>query len=41
LAGLLRSLDRDALLGMARKAKALGKPEATRIVADRCEALAA
>jgi len=40
LAALLRSLDRRALLGMARKARALGKPEAARVVADRCAALA-
>jgi UDP-N-acetylglucosamine--N-acetylmuramyl-(pentapeptide) pyrophosphoryl-undecaprenol N-acetylglucosamine transferase len=36
LAKLIRSLDRDALLAMAEKARTLGKPEATRIVADRC-----
>ena len=36
LADLLRSLDRKALLAMASKARALGKPEAARIVADRC-----
>jgi len=40
LAALLRSLDRKKLLEMADKAKALGKPEAARIVADRCAALA-
>lgn len=40
LAALLQSLDRASLLAMARKARALGKPEATRVVADRCEALA-
>jgi UDP-N-acetylglucosamine--N-acetylmuramyl-(pentapeptide) pyrophosphoryl-undecaprenol N-acetylglucosamine transferase len=40
LATLLRSLDRHALLAMAQKARALGKPDATRIVADRCVALA-
>jgi UDP-N-acetylglucosamine--N-acetylmuramyl-(pentapeptide) pyrophosphoryl-undecaprenol N-acetylglucosamine transferase len=40
LAKLLRSLDRDALLAMARKARALGKPDAARVVADRCAALA-
>jgi UDP-N-acetylglucosamine--N-acetylmuramyl-(pentapeptide) pyrophosphoryl-undecaprenol N-acetylglucosamine transferase len=39
LATLIRSLDRAALLAMAKKARALGKPEATRIVADRCAAL--
>ena len=36
LAKLIGSLDRAALLAMAQKAKALGKPEATRVVADRC-----
>jgi UDP-N-acetylglucosamine--N-acetylmuramyl-(pentapeptide) pyrophosphoryl-undecaprenol N-acetylglucosamine transferase len=40
LSALLRSLDRDQLLAMAAKARALGKPEATRIVADHCVALA-
>jgi UDP-N-acetylglucosamine--N-acetylmuramyl-(pentapeptide) pyrophosphoryl-undecaprenol N-acetylglucosamine transferase len=40
LAGLLRSLDRTRLLEMARKARSLGKPEAARIVADRCAELA-
>jgi UDP-N-acetylglucosamine--N-acetylmuramyl-(pentapeptide) pyrophosphoryl-undecaprenol N-acetylglucosamine transferase len=40
LAALIRSLDRDKLLAMAQKARGLGKPEATRIVADRCAALA-
>ena len=40
LAGLLRSLDRQKLLAMASKARALGKPEAARVVADRCVALA-
>ncbi|MEW6688467.1 MAG: undecaprenyldiphospho-muramoylpentapeptide beta-N-acetylglucosaminyltransferase [Pseudomonadota bacterium] len=40
LAALLRSLDRAALLAMARKARALGKPEAARAVADACVALA-
>jgi UDP-N-acetylglucosamine--N-acetylmuramyl-(pentapeptide) pyrophosphoryl-undecaprenol N-acetylglucosamine transferase len=40
LAGLIRSLDRQALLAMAEKARALGKPDATRIVADRCVDLA-
>ncbi|HUN68122.1 MAG TPA: undecaprenyldiphospho-muramoylpentapeptide beta-N-acetylglucosaminyltransferase [Burkholderiales bacterium] len=40
LSGLLRSLDRPALLEMARRARALGKPEAARIVADRCVELA-
>jgi UDP-N-acetylglucosamine--N-acetylmuramyl-(pentapeptide) pyrophosphoryl-undecaprenol N-acetylglucosamine transferase len=40
LADLIRSLDRKALLAMAEKARLLGKPEAARIVADRCVALA-
>lgn len=39
LAHFLKSLDRTALLEIARKARALGKPEATRIVADRCAEL--
>jgi UDP-N-acetylglucosamine--N-acetylmuramyl-(pentapeptide) pyrophosphoryl-undecaprenol N-acetylglucosamine transferase len=39
LAGLLGSLERTRLLEMARKARALGKPEAARIVAERCIAL--
>jgi len=41
LADLIRSLDRRALLAMAQKAKVLGKPEAARVVADRCVELAA
>jgi len=41
LSALLRSLNREKLLEMAGKARVLGKPEATRIVADRCVALAA
>ena len=40
LAALIRSLDRGALLEMAKKARALGKPDAARVVADRCMALA-
>jgi UDP-N-acetylglucosamine--N-acetylmuramyl-(pentapeptide) pyrophosphoryl-undecaprenol N-acetylglucosamine transferase len=40
LAALLRTLDRPRLLEMARKARALGKPEAARIVAERCMELA-
>ena len=40
LATLIRSLDRDALLAMAKKARALGKPDAARVVADRCVELA-
>jgi UDP-N-acetylglucosamine--N-acetylmuramyl-(pentapeptide) pyrophosphoryl-undecaprenol N-acetylglucosamine transferase len=41
LATLIRSLDRAALAAMAKKAKALGKPDAARVVADRCAELAA
>ena len=40
LAGTLRSLDRATLLEMARKARALGKPEAAKLVAQRCMELA-
>jgi UDP-N-acetylglucosamine--N-acetylmuramyl-(pentapeptide) pyrophosphoryl-undecaprenol N-acetylglucosamine transferase len=40
LASLLRSLDRPKLLEMARKARALGKPDAARVVAERCMGLA-
>ena len=40
LAALLLGLDRAALAAMAARAKALGKPEATRVVADRCVELA-
>jgi UDP-N-acetylglucosamine--N-acetylmuramyl-(pentapeptide) pyrophosphoryl-undecaprenol N-acetylglucosamine transferase len=40
LADLLRSLERPRLLEMARKARALGKPEAARVVAERCMELA-
>ena len=40
LADLIRSLDRAALLEMAEKARVLGKPEAARVVADRCVELA-
>ena len=40
LAKLIQSLDRTRLLDMARKARALGKPDAARIVALRCMALA-
>jgi UDP-N-acetylglucosamine--N-acetylmuramyl-(pentapeptide) pyrophosphoryl-undecaprenol N-acetylglucosamine transferase len=39
LAALFGSLDRAQLLQMARKARALGKPGATRAVADMCEGL--
>jgi len=41
LSALLRSLNRERLLEMAGKARALGKPGAARIVADRCAELAA
>jgi UDP-N-acetylglucosamine--N-acetylmuramyl-(pentapeptide) pyrophosphoryl-undecaprenol N-acetylglucosamine transferase len=40
LAELIRSLDRAKLLDMARKARALGKPDAARAVAERCMGLA-
>jgi len=40
LAALLRSLDRARLLAMAEKARALGKPDAARVVAERCMELA-
>jgi UDP-N-acetylglucosamine--N-acetylmuramyl-(pentapeptide) pyrophosphoryl-undecaprenol N-acetylglucosamine transferase len=40
LAGLIRSMDRGKLLEMARKARALGKPDAARVVAQRCMELA-
>jgi UDP-N-acetylglucosamine--N-acetylmuramyl-(pentapeptide) pyrophosphoryl-undecaprenol N-acetylglucosamine transferase len=40
LAALIGLLDRAKLLDMARKARALGKPEAASIVAQRCMALA-
>jgi UDP-N-acetylglucosamine--N-acetylmuramyl-(pentapeptide) pyrophosphoryl-undecaprenol N-acetylglucosamine transferase len=40
LAALLRTLDRPQLLEMARKARSLGKPDAARIVAERCMELA-
>jgi len=40
LAALLRALDRPKLLEMARKARALGKPDAARVVAERCMELA-
>lgn len=36
LANLIRTLDRAKLLAMAEKARALGKPEATRLVAESC-----
>lgn len=40
LATLIRTLDRAKLTGMAEKARALGKPEATRLVAEACVELA-
>ncbi len=40
IAALIRSLDRGQLLEMARKARALGKPDAARVVAQRCMQLA-
>jgi len=40
LADLLRSLNRDKLLEMAKKARALGKPDAAQIVARRCMEIA-
>jgi UDP-N-acetylglucosamine--N-acetylmuramyl-(pentapeptide) pyrophosphoryl-undecaprenol N-acetylglucosamine transferase len=36
----LRSLTRERLLDMATKARALGKPDATRRCADLCEEMA-
>jgi UDP-N-acetylglucosamine--N-acetylmuramyl-(pentapeptide) pyrophosphoryl-undecaprenol N-acetylglucosamine transferase len=40
LAQLIESLDRPRLLEMARKARALGKPDAARVVAQRCMEIA-
>jgi UDP-N-acetylglucosamine--N-acetylmuramyl-(pentapeptide) pyrophosphoryl-undecaprenol N-acetylglucosamine transferase len=40
LARLIQSLDRPRLLDMARNARALGKPDAARIVARRCMEIA-
>jgi len=40
LAALIGSLDRARLLDMAAKARALGRPQAARLVAERCMALA-
>jgi UDP-N-acetylglucosamine--N-acetylmuramyl-(pentapeptide) pyrophosphoryl-undecaprenol N-acetylglucosamine transferase len=40
LADILRALDRPKLLEMARKARELGKPEAAKVVAQRCMQLA-
>jgi len=41
LAALIGSLDRAKLLDMANKARALGKPDAAKVVARRCMELAA
>lgn len=40
LADLLLGFSREVLLDMANKARALGKPDATRVVADQCVAVA-
>jgi len=40
LAGLIAGLDRSRLLEMARKARSLGKPDAARVVAERCMSIA-
>jgi len=40
LASLIRGMERARLLDMAMKARALGKPEAARVVAERCIELA-
>ena len=40
LATLLSELERGALAAMAAKARALGKPDAARTVADACESAA-
>jgi UDP-N-acetylglucosamine--N-acetylmuramyl-(pentapeptide) pyrophosphoryl-undecaprenol N-acetylglucosamine transferase len=40
LADMVRTLDRSRLASMARKARALGKPDAARAVADICEHMA-
>ena len=37
LAQLLSGLDRERLLAMANRARALGRPDATRRVAELCE----
>jgi UDP-N-acetylglucosamine--N-acetylmuramyl-(pentapeptide) pyrophosphoryl-undecaprenol N-acetylglucosamine transferase len=36
LAALIRAMDRTKLLDLAKKARALGKPDAARVVAQRC-----
>jgi len=41
LATMIQGLDRNRLLEMAKKARALGKPDAARVVAERCMRLAA
>ena len=41
LSDLLLGFTRDKLLEMARRARALGKPDAARVVAEHCVALAA
>ena len=41
LADLLLGFTRDKLLEMATRARAMGKPDAARIVAERCMAVAA
>jgi UDP-N-acetylglucosamine--N-acetylmuramyl-(pentapeptide) pyrophosphoryl-undecaprenol N-acetylglucosamine transferase len=40
LAEMIQGLDRSKLLEMARKARALGKPDAARVVAERCMSIA-
>ena len=40
LAGIIQGLDRTKLLDMARKARSLGKPDAARVVAERCMSIA-
>ena len=40
LAEMIQGLDRPRLLEMARKARALGKPDAARVVAERCMSIA-
>jgi UDP-N-acetylglucosamine--N-acetylmuramyl-(pentapeptide) pyrophosphoryl-undecaprenol N-acetylglucosamine transferase len=40
LAELIRSLDRARLLDMAKRARAMGKPDAARVVAQRCMEIA-
>jgi UDP-N-acetylglucosamine--N-acetylmuramyl-(pentapeptide) pyrophosphoryl-undecaprenol N-acetylglucosamine transferase len=40
LADLIRAMDRTKLLDMAKRARALGKPDAARVVAERCMSIA-